>query len=174
MRSFLLLMTCLATLCASAAEPWPEVKWEALIPKGWDPAAEFKGIDLAKMNDADPRAIAALNRLKTLWDNAPAEPTMQGKRGRIAGFVVPLERDGDKVTEFLVVPYFGACIHAPPPPANQIILAKSARPLEGVTTMTPLWVQGTFSIIHTDTGMGFAGYQLTVNRIAPYLDETPR
>lgn len=165
----LLLLVWLAAFAVHAAEPLPEIKWEALIPKGWDPAAEFKGIDLSKMSDSDPRAIAALDRLKSLWDNAPAEPTMQGRRGRIAGFVVPLERRGDKVTEFLVVPYFGACIHTPPPPANQIILAKSSKPLAGVTMMTPLWVQGTFSIVRADTGMGYAGYRLTVERIEPYV-----
>lgn len=35
---------------------------------------------------------------------------------RIPGFVVPLEGDAKKITAFLLVPYFGACIHVPPPP----------------------------------------------------------
>ena len=174
MRHCLLLLVWLVSFSVDAADPWPEIKWEALIPKSWDPAAEFKGIDLSKMSDSDPRAIAALDRLKSLWDNAPAEATMQGRRGRIAGFVVPLERRGDRVTEFLVVPYFGACIHTPPPPANQIILAKSAKPLSGVAMMSPMWVQGTFSIVRSDTGMGYAGYRLTVDRIEPYAIDSKK
>ena len=109
------------TLAANSA--WPDIGWDALIPKGWDPAAEFKGLDFSRLQDADPRAMEALERIKSVWDTAPAEPTLHGRRGRSAGFVLPLEKKGDKVTEFLIVPYFGACIHTPPPPANQIIHA---------------------------------------------------
>ncbi len=153
---------------APPSEPWPEIKWEALVPKGWDPAAEFKGIDLSKMQDSDPRAMEVLDRLKQAWDNAPAEHALHGKKGRIAGFALPLERNGDKVTEFLIVPYFGACIHSPPPPANQIIHAKSAKPLAGVKMMVPIWTYGTFSVQRGKTTWGVAGYRLTVDTVAPY------
>jgi hypothetical protein len=155
-----------------AAEPWPELKWEALVPKGWDPSKEFKDLDFSKLQDSDPRAVAALDRLKKLWDAAPAEPTLNGRRIRIAGFALPLERQGDRVTEFLIVPYFGACIHTPPPPANQIIHARSARPLTGVKIMTPLWTYGTLAVQRGETQWGVAGYRLTVDKIAPY--EEPR
>ncbi|MDR9829424.1 DUF3299 domain-containing protein [Vibrio sp. FNV 38] len=40
----------------------------------------------------------------------------------IPGFVVPLEMDGLLTTTFLLVPIAGACIHTPPPPANQTII----------------------------------------------------
>lgn len=153
-----------------AAEPWPELKWEALVPKGWDPSKEFKDLDFSKLQDSDPRASEALDRLKKLWDDAPTEPALNGKRIRIAGFALPLERQGDKVTEFLIVPYFGACIHTPPPPANQIIHAKSARPLTGVKIMTPIWTYGTLAVQRGETQWGVAGYRLTVDKIAPYTE----
>jgi hypothetical protein len=168
MKKLLLLAALLAATPLLAAEPWPEVKWETLVPKGWDPAAEFKGLDLSKLDDADPRAMEALDKLKKAWDNAPADPAMNGKRGRIAGFALPLERQGDKVTEFLIVPYFGACIHTPPPPANQIIHAKSATPLAGVKMMVPIWTHGTFTVQRAETTWGVAGYRLTVDKVAPY------
>jgi hypothetical protein len=158
-----------------AAEPWPEIKWESLVPKGWDPSGEFKGLDLSKLQDSDPRAIEALDKLKSIWDNAPADPALNGQKRRIAGFALPLERQGPDgkggVTEFLIVPYFGACIHTPPPPANQIIHAKSAKPLTGVKMMVPIWTYGTFSVQRGETQWGVAGYRLTVDKIAPY--ETP-
>lgn len=97
-----------------AAESWPALKWEALIPKGWDPVKDFKGIDLSRMQDGDPRAMEALDKPKQAWDNAPSEPSLNGRKIRIAGFALPLEGEGSKVTEFLIVPYFGACIHSPP------------------------------------------------------------
>lgn len=168
MKTPLLTLALLFVLPAAAAEPWPELKWEALVPKGWDPAAQFKDLDPSKLRDSDPRAIEALDRLKKEWDNAPAEHALDGQRIRIAGFALPLERQGDKVTEFLIVPYFGACIHSPPPPANQIIHAKSAKPLAGVKMMVPIWAYGTLDVQRAETQWGVAGYRLTVDKIAPY------
>lgn len=49
---------------------------------------------------------------------------LDGKVVKIPGFIVSLAGDREKVTEFLLVPYFGACIHVPPPPPNQIIYVK--------------------------------------------------
>ncbi|MBS3936270.1 MAG: DUF3299 domain-containing protein [Sulfuritalea sp.] len=173
MRLLLLLLAALlAAPAVCAREPWPEVRWEALVPQGWDPSAEFKDLDFASLDDADPRAIAALERLRKIWDAAPVDPAFHGKKARIAGFALPLERQGDKVTEFLIVPYFGACIHTPPPPANQIIHAKSGRPLAGVRMMAPIWTYGVFGVRRSDTQWGVAGYSLTVDKVAPY--EEPR
>jgi hypothetical protein len=168
MKKLFLIAALLAALPLPAAEPWPEIKWEALVPKGWDPSKEFKNLDFSKLQDSDPRAMEALDKLKREWDNAPAEPSLNGQRIRIAGFALPLERQGDKVTEFLIVPYFGACIHTPPPPANQIIHAKSAKPLSGVKMMVPLWTYGTLTVQRGETAWGVAGYQLTVDKVAPY------
>jgi hypothetical protein len=61
---------------------------------------------------------------------------------RMAGYVLPLEMDGLKVTELLLVPYVGACIHEPVPPANQIVLVKFAQGIEVDGPFTPVWVQG--------------------------------
>ena len=53
-------------------------------------------------------------------------PEMNGQAVRIPGFIVPLEfNDDEDVTQFFLVPFFGACIHVPPPPPNQIILVNS-------------------------------------------------
>ena len=46
---------------------------------------------------------------------------LNGNQVKIAGFVIPLEGDEETISEMLLVPYFGACFHVPPPPANQII-----------------------------------------------------
>jgi len=151
-----------------AAEPWPEIKWEALVPKGWDPSSEFRGLDLSKLDDADPRAMEALDKLKKLWDAAPTEPTLDGRKLRIAGFALPLERDAKgATTEYLIVPYYGACIHSPPPPANQIIHARSAKGLPGVRMMVPIWSYGTLSVKRSDTTWGVAGYRLQVDKVVP-------
>jgi len=168
MKKLFILFALLLPAGILAAETWPEIKWEALVPKGWNPAEKFKDIDFSKLKDSDPRAIEALETLKREWDSAPAEPALNGRKGRIAGFALPLERVGDKVSEFLLVPYFGACIHSPPPPANQIIHARAAKPLAGIKMMAPLWVYGTFKVQRGETQWGVAGYRLEVEKVMPY------
>jgi hypothetical protein len=142
------------------AQGYRLIGWDDLMPKGWDPMAAFKGLDLARLQDSDPKAQEALESARRLWDQAPAEKAMSGQKVRIAGFVVPLERRGEQVTEFLLVPYFGACIHVPPPPANQIIHVVAEKPVGGMRTMDAMWVSGTLGLDRTDTGMGVAGYRM--------------
>ena len=157
-----------------AAEPaWPEMKWEALVPPDWNPMAEFKGLDLANLQDNDPRAAEILARLRKVWDDAPVDPTLDGRKLRIAGFVIPLEQQGDKVTEFLIVPYFGACIHTPPPPANQIIHVVLQRPVKGFETMDTVWVHGTLRTERQNSEMGVSGYRIDAVRVAPYERRSP-
>ncbi len=147
---------------------YTEITWEALTPKGWDPAASFREMNLSRLKDSDPRAIEALAKLRKAWDEAPLENSMNGKRIRIAGFAVPLERVGDDVSEFLLVPYFGACIHSPPPPANQtihVLVKGKSRPLN---TMDTVWVAGTLELHRAESGLGVAGYRLQADSVRPY------
>jgi len=70
---------------------------------------------------------------------------LNGQQVRLAGYVLPLEMGGQKITEFLLVPYVGACIHEPVPPANQIVRVKFERGFEVDGRFTPVWVQGRMS-----------------------------
>ena len=67
---------------------------------------------------------------------------LDGRDIRIPGYVLPLEFDGTNVTEFLLVPYAGACIHTPPPPPNQIIHVKADQGFAADDLFTPVWVSG--------------------------------
>lgn len=171
-NSIRILLLLLSLVCAPmaplhAADAFKEIRWEDLVPKGWDPTKEFKALDLSKLEDSDPRAMEALQKMKALFDDAPTEPSMAGRKVRLPGFVIPLERKGELTTEFLLVPYFGACIHSPPPPANQIIHAVTAKPAK-LRSMDPVWASGTLSLQRADTPWGKSGYRFTVEKIVPY------
>ena len=153
---------------AQATDAWPELKWEALVPKDWDPAKDFNALNLAGLQDSDPRANEALEKLRQAWDKAPTEPSVSGRKIRIAGFALPLDVQAKKVTEFLIVPYFGACIHSPPPPANQIIHAQSAKPLSGIKVMEPIWAYGTLHLERNQSHWGTSGYKLSIDKISAY------
>lgn len=151
------------------ASDFREVKWEELIPPNWNPADAFKGVDLAKMEDGDPRAMDALARMRDVWANAPVASSLNGAAVRIAGFVIPLERVKDEVSEFLLVPYFGACIHVPPPPANQIIHVVSDKPLKNVQTMDAMWVSGVLKVSAGESSWGRSAYRMQAKATAPYV-----
>ena len=169
MRKLLLLLALCLALPLHAADTYEEITWEALVPKGWDPTQDLKALlNSGKLLDSDPRAMEALEKMKALWDSAPTEPSHAGARIRLPGFAIPLEVKGDKVTEFLLVPYFGACIHSPPPPANQIIHVVTKTPAGKLNSMDAVWVSGTMSLQYANTPWGSAGYRLTADKIAPY------
>ena len=154
---------------SDAKSHYKTVTWDDLMPKGWDPMTEFKKIDFSKMKDSDPRAMDALTKLRETWNHSPIEPSMDGARIRIPGFIVPLEVTHHQITEFLLVPYFGACIHVPPPPSNQIIHVFPTKPLQkGLQSMDAVWVSGELKILPSDTDMGSASYRMKADIVVFY------
>ena len=144
------------------------ISWEELVPKDWDPMKELKGMDLSKLDDSDPRANEMLMKLQEAANNAPTNTAMNGVEVKIPGFIVPLEENKGEVTEFLLVPYFGACIHTPPPPANQIVHVVSPTPVKGFRTMSAVWVYGTLRAARETTSMGVSGYAMELARMEAY------
>ncbi|GAP34888.1 hypothetical protein ISF6_0371 [Piscinibacter sakaiensis] len=150
-----------------------EITWDALMPADWDPMKGIKAANFGMFSDADPRAAALLKEMRDSWDNAPVNAAMNGATVRIPGYVVPLEESKAGLSEFLLVPYFGACIHSPPPPANQIIHVLRKTPVKGIQSMDPVWVAGTLKTSRSDTFMGVSGYQLEASVVEPYTDPPP-
>lgn len=163
----------LAPKAGAAATHFREISWDDLMPADWDGGKFLAGLDLDNLQDGDPRATEALARLRAEWDGAPVVPALAGQRIRIPGFVVPLETDGKAIREFLLVPYFGACVHVPPPPANQLIHVLPDQPVAAKLNMAPVWVEGVLAVGRIASDMGTAGYQLRGIRVEPY-EEQPR
>lgn len=155
---------------ADPKSPYREILWDALLAPGWDPMLPFKGLKLDQMEDGDPRAAKALDRARVYWDKAPVNPKINDVAVKIPGFVVSLEREGDALKEFLVVPYYGGCIHVPPPPANQIIHVHSSKAISGIRTMDAVWISGTIKVATSDTMMGVAGYSMLAQNVELYKD----
>ncbi len=168
-RRTVLLAAALAAAGVRAQAP-KENRWEELMPKDWDPMAGFKappgGIGL--LDDSDPRVFDLMRELRTAWDNAPTRAELDGQAFRLSGYLVPLEQVRGEIKEFLLVPYFGACIHSPPPPANQIVHVLPARGAKGLRSMDAVTVQGTLRIARSDTAMGASGYRLDAASVEPY------
>ncbi len=100
--------------------------------------------------------------------DAPVVPSLNGKLVKIPGFVVPLEGDHETTSEFLLVPYFGACIHVPPPPANQIVHVKFSKAVPIDNLYDAVWVTGTLSTQGWQGDIATVGYSLTGISVSPY------
>ena len=164
----------LAGPAAAAQGAFREITWDDLIPTDWKPEAFLADLKLDELQDADPRASEAMQRMRDEWNRAPVVGRLAGASVRIPGFVVPLETDGEQIREFLLVPYFGACVHVPPPPANQLIHVIPDKPVPGGWNMLPVWVNGVMAVGRIDSDMGTAGYQLRAVKVEEYVEEQPK
>ncbi|MDR2819511.1 MAG: DUF3299 domain-containing protein [Desulfovibrio sp.] len=147
---------------------YPVVEWDALVPEDWNPRLPFEGLDINSMEDNDPRLARAVEQFKKLWDDAPVNAALKGKSLRIAGFLVALDYEEQNLKEFLLVPYFGACIHAPPPPANQIIYVTTTANVEDILSMEPVWVYGVLDTDPAETELAKSGYTMEAVKVERY------
>lgn len=94
-----------------------------------------------------------------------------GKNIRLPGFIVPLEFDDNQViTQFFLVPFFGACIHVPPPPPNQIILVNAPQGLTLEALYDPFWVSGTLHTKLTENDVAISAYSMEMASFEPYTE----
>lgn len=130
-----------------------------------------KGVDVDTL-------LAKLDALREQIEaqDATLVKELDGREVQIPGYALPLEFSGTLMTEFLLVPYVGACIHSPPPPANQIVHVQSAEGIESQGLYTPVWVTGQISTTSTSQSLSFVdgasdisvGYGMKASRIELY------
>ncbi len=98
-----------------------------------------------------------------------ANPQLDGQRVRLPGFVVPLEKSRDGLlSAFLLVPYFGACIHVPPPPPNQVVFVRMRAGAGLKSIEDAMWVTGTLRVSVKKSDLGSAAYVLDGERLEKY------
>lgn len=151
-----------------------EMDWDELLPPNftfepWLEEIDLEEYNIAELDDNDPEAQRLYSELKALLADVPASDEIQGLKGRLPGFAVPIEFDGDRVYSFLLVPYFGACIHTPPPPANQMVYVEYERGFELPTLYDPVIIEGRFEVDrHVEDGLGTAGYSMRADKVTLY------
>ena len=101
---------------------------------------------------------------------------LDGKTVRMPGYVLPIEFSGTRVIEFMLVPYVGACVHTPPPPANQMVHVKLEQGFENEGLFMPVWVTGQISTAMSTQALAFddgatqveVGYSISASAVVPY------
>lgn len=147
-----LVMLFAITSLGAIAQPM-ELFWEDMIPKNYiAPQAELNHNGKMIQQGLD----------------APVVEALDGKLVKIPGFVVPLEGDSETTREFLLVPYFGACIHVPPPPANQIVYVKFSSGVPIDNLYDAVWVTGTLATQVWQGDLATVGYTLQGISVSPF------
>jgi len=149
------------------------LQWDDLIPDDFvqpeNPFATMSQEEIDKLMDGSEESKAKIERLQAEFNYAPVVDDLDGKRVKIPAYVTPLEyNENSTLKEFLLVPYMGACIHSPPPPANQIVHAKSPEAIKFNDMYDPVWAIG---VIRTETiksDLAESGYRLEVEEVLPY------
>lgn len=148
-----------------------KLTWEDLVPPGWDAEALLRDVDIDSLSDDDAAAEALMKRLREAWNHSPVIDKLDGLIAKLPGFVVPIEQDAEKISEFLLVPYYGACIHVPPPPSNQVVhvvVSEGAGEHYRGELYDAIWVSGTLRVERYASDLASAGYRIDATQLEPY------
>ncbi len=132
---------------------------------------DASGLDVDRLLEQE-----AAFRKKIALQRSTVRMELDGRQVRIPGYLLPLEFEGTSIKEFLLVPYVGACIHTPPPPANQIIHVKADEAFSAQGLFTPVWVTGKLSTEGSKQSVGLSdgtstfdvGYILNASSVRIY------
>lgn len=149
----------LAIFSLHAAAEVRELEWPDLMPEDESQA----WIDNQMSIDHSGTGPSAKFQSSTTVGELDGQPV------RIPGFVVPVETTSEgRLSEFFLVPYFGACIHVPPPPANQIIYGRLETPIEMVNIWDAFWMEGTLHIEDVSNETADSAYTMDVSSLTLY------
>lgn len=160
--------TALTCLAASAAVPRTafaatprELMWDDLIPPGV-PYSEIIGPGI--MDEENDTWAPEFDENATKLN-----ATLDGAYIKLPGFIIPFEITDAGVSEFVLVPYVGACLHVPPPPANQLVMVTAATPWPNDTLWEAVWVIGTIRTALQATTIGQTGYAIQADTMETYV-----
>jgi uncharacterized protein len=123
----------------------------------------------AEIHKLDWKTLRGLNYKTGV--TTPELKKAHNQTAKVPGFMIPLEDDAEMVSEFLLVPFVGACVHTPPPPPNQIVHVKMENSRKTkLSFWDPVWVQGKFEVVTVKSPYGDVSFKMTANQIEPYKD----
>lgn len=129
---------------------------QSVAPETVDKLRDLREMLAAEKIDVDGLLTARLDIMERREIAASGVNTeLLGTSVRLPGYILPLEFEGRKTVEFLLVPTVGACVHTPPPPANQIVHVRYPEGIEVNGLFTPVWIDG---IMTAEKSVQTAGY----------------
>lgn len=170
MRTQAVVIAGLLAVLALPAQAVQKLSWGELVPPE---ARDLMGMPqpVHDLNDlADALEEEYGDPAVQVEPNAPVVSELDGREVMLPGYIVPLGiSERGEVNEFLLVPYFGACIHVPPPPSNQIVHVVSDQGVKLDALYQPFWVTGPMQVEQVESDLANAGYRIVASNIEPYV-----
>lgn len=141
------------------AEDYVDLDWADLMPKGQTTIPPM----LQNLVDHDKQPMSSDQPMST-----GVRTDWNGQIVRLPGYILPIDYSGTGVTAFILVPYVGACVHVPPPPANQLVFVTTNQPYETSGLYEAVNVIGMFGVSSLSTHIADIGYALSADRIEPF------
>lgn len=147
-----------------------EIGWEELMPEGEEERlAELYQEQMAMLYSGAPVSEGSAADQMIQIGTFNIVPELNDLKVRIPGYTVPFDFGADaEITEFLLVPYYGACLHAPPPPPNQTIFVQTDEPIKLKDLAQAVWIEGTLHTQVQTSDLADAAYTIKLDRMTVY------
>ena len=154
----------------AAARGLREIGWEELLPEGEEERlAQLYQQQMALLYSGGPIAEGSAADQMIQIGTFNTVPELNETKVRIPGYTVPFEFGANaEIKEFLLVPYYGACLHAPPPPPNQTVFVIAEESVRLRDLAQAVWIEGTLFTQTQESELADAAYTIRVDRIEKY------
>lgn len=146
---------------AALAKTPTEITWDDLIPSG--------------VSYSEIIAEGIVDEQNDVWlpvydeNSTKLNPNLDGAYIKMPGYIIPIDLSTDGVTSFVLVPYVGACLHTPPPPANQLVFVTTQKPWPSDDLWDAVWVTGQMQHEIQTTEVAETGYLLKAEAMETYV-----
>jgi hypothetical protein len=127
-------------------EHYRVLDWQDLVPDGWEPPLVPRAYDEVSEADVDDTSVVE---------------DLDGELAALPGYMKPVVYEGNKVSEFLLVPFLPHQIraHAHLEP-NQMVYVYAVEPVVVEQPFEPIWIVGAMSLEPVMTDEGPAAYRM--------------
>ena len=168
------IITAMISLAAAAETP-VALRWAQLIPHHASAGNQARrllfgpvpGSDVSHTDIPEADWMSIKRQQPGAGDPPAFVSDFDTKRVSISGYLVPLDLENKTINEFLLVPWRGACVHVPPPPANQVIYINAPSGYTPTGQYDSVKVTGTLKSGLTSTGLADADYSIEADTVEP-------
>jgi hypothetical protein len=154
------------------------LRWEMLVPEQErEILARYQTKEAQTVSDL---SVEILNSIKLASDQGyklamrsmNTVASLASQTITISGFIVPIDFYPNKdIKHIFLVPYFGACIHFPPPPPNQMLYARLGQGFENFDINQAYTINGKLKIEPFEDLIGTSAYSIEVVSIEVFIGE---
>ena len=147
-----------------------ELAWNDLMPPGELERLQAMQIQqLQTLYSLGPVAEGSASDIGIQIGTFNTVEELDGQKVRIPGYTVPFEFGRNaRISEFLLVPTFGACLHNPPPPPNNTVYVVTSEPIKLQELDQAVWVEGYLRTQTAYNDLGNAAYTLEMTKVEAY------